>query len=245
MEDNNMMNGNTMLPVSIPLGSNDGAFGGNGFDDIIALAIIAMIFGWNGNGNGIFGGGGMGANANYVLTSDFATIQRQLSDGFGGVEKGLDTIRNGLCDGFYTEAQMVNGVNTNIFQTGNEIQKMIQSDTIANMQNVNALQAQLADCCCENQKATMQAQYNLATESCATRQAIADAKAEILDYLTQDKIATLTAENQFLKSENRLCANNAYILGELKPKLPIPAYNVPNPFCGCGYGYNQFGTTIA
>ena len=77
------------LPVSIPLGlNNGGGFGnGNGFDDIIALAIIAMIFGWNGNG-GVFGGAG-GAQNGYILQNDFATIQRQLSDGFNSIDNAF------------------------------------------------------------------------------------------------------------------------------------------------------------
>ena len=122
------------LPVSIPLGVNGGSgFGnGSGFDDIIALAIIAMIFGWN-NG-GIFGGGNSsGAATNYVLSSDFATIQRQLSDGFGATESKLDSISNGICSLGYDQLNQMNGISTNIMTVG------------------NAIQTQLADCCCKTQ----------------------------------------------------------------------------------------------
>ena len=62
--------------------SNNCGFGdGNGASWIIIFLIFAFT-GWGRNGNGLFGNGS-GASDNYVLASDFANIQRQLSDGFG------------------------------------------------------------------------------------------------------------------------------------------------------------------
>lgn len=65
----------------------------------------------------------------------------------------------------------------------------------------------------------------------------------ILDYLCQDKIASLTAENQTLKFAASQQAQNAYLVDQLGPKVPIAAYQVPNPFvpygysaCGCNTG---------
>lgn len=101
--------------------------------------------------------------------------------------------------------------------------------------------------------------YTIATEDCATRQAIADnARAivdncnanfrSMMDYFTQDKIATLTAENQNLKFAASQDRQNALlttvmsqqtdtILNRVNPR-PIPAYQVANPnvgvnCCGC------------
>ena len=117
--------------------NNDGMFGGNGVWWIIILFLFAFL-GW---GGGYGGNGTQGAANNYVLASDFATIQRQLSDGFGGVEKGIDTVRNGLCDGFYTTAQQFNTTNTNV------------------MQGFNATQAAIKDCCCQTQQNIKDTQY--------------------------------------------------------------------------------------
>lgn len=58
----------------------------------------------------------------------------------------------------------------------------------------------------------------------------------ILDFLTNDKIASLTAENQSLKFAASQQAQNAYLVQHLSP-APIPAYQVPNPYTG-SYGYN-------
>lgn len=137
---------------------------------------------------------------------------------------------------------------------------------LAIMQEGNARQAgqtalatQLASCCCENKQLIGDLKYTIATEDCATRQAIADnARAivdncnanfrSMMDYFTQDKIATLTAENQSLKFAASQDRQNALlttvmsqqtdtILNRVNPR-PIPAYQVANPnvgvnCCGC------------
>ena len=65
--------------------------------------------------------------------------------------------------------------------------------------------------------------------------------------MTQDKIATLTAENQTLKFAASQSAQNAFITAnqeaqtaELIRRLgrdcPVPAYVVPNPNCCYNYG---------
>ena len=110
----------------------------------------------------------------------------------------------------------------------------------------------MSQCCCDQkyQSATQAADlnYRLAEQSCQTRQAIADSTTaitanqdantrSILDFLTQDKIATLTSENQSLKFAASQAAQNAYLVEALNPS-PIPAYQVPNPYTGA-YGYRS------
>jgi hypothetical protein len=65
---------------------------------------------------------------------------------------------------------------------------------------------------------------------------------QILDFLTQDKIASLTAENQGLKLAASQANQNAFItanqeaqtarlINALQAPTPVPAYFVPNPNC--------------
>lgn len=96
--------------------NGDGMFGDNGAWFIVLFLIFAA-FGWGGNGwggNRGNGSNGSGVLDNYVLASDFATLQRQLSDNFSNLTSQTRYIQNGLCDGFYNQAQLINGVNTNI-----------------------------------------------------------------------------------------------------------------------------------
>ena len=76
--------------------------------------------------------------------------------------------------------------------------------------------------------------YNLATQACETRQAIANSTREILDFLVKDKIAALQAENADLRLAASQVRQNAYLVNELRP-APVPAYAVPNPYAGYGF----------
>lgn len=245
------------MPVMPATGSgygSNGAFGDGGWLWFIVV-IFAIFGGWGGNG-----WGGNGSNSSYYTDS---ALQR----GFDtqSIIGKLDGINNGLCDGFYAVNNGMlngfNGVNTNILQTGYGIQQAINADTVAGMQNANALQAQLAQCCCDTREAIQGVNYNMATNTCAlqntmnnnTRDIIDSQNAgtrAILDYLCQDKIATLQAENNDLRraaSQDRqnallttaMSAQTQQIINAVNP-APIPAYQVPNPNvyygCGCNTG---------
>lgn len=99
-----------------------------------------------------------------------------------------------------------------------------------------------AKCCCETQRliergfcdVTHQMSNNtrdiIDNNNCNTR--------AILDFLVKDKIDALRDENAALKLSASQMAQNNYIIGQLRP-TPVPAYNVPNPYCcnaGCGCG---------
>jgi hypothetical protein len=120
---------------------------------------------------------------------------------------------------------------------------------------------QISDCCCTTQRAIDGVNYNMAKGFCdlgnviqsTTRDVIENQNANsraILDFLTNDKIATLTAENQSLKFAASQAAQNAFITAnqeaqtaELIRRLGRDCV-VPNPNCcypasafsGCGCG---------
>lgn len=255
-----MFNGNN-TPFTMPvMPANTGGYGNGGaWGDgnwIWILVVFALLFGWGNNGWGGFGGGNGGG---YVAT---AATQADIQRGFDNqaVISKLDGITNGLCDGFYAVQTGMNGINTNIMQTGFGIQQAINADTVSGMQNTNAIQstlanmaAQNASCCCETQRQIERGfadtNYNMATQACQTRQAIADSTRSILDYLCQEKISTLQAENNDLRraaSQDRqsallttaMSAQTQQIINAVNPTA-IPAYVVPNPNAyayGCNTG---------
>lgn len=196
-------------------------------------------FGGFGNGNG------SGATDNYVLASDFATIQRQLSDGFGDLTAQSRYIQNGLCNGFYNmNTSLLNGfsgVNNAIMTNGYETRNAIQG-----------VSSQLADCCCKTQSAIQGVNYNLATNTCNlqntmnmnTRDIVDTVNAnyralhdEIVANRIEDKNAQIQAQQNeinALRLSASQSAQNAYLLSELKP-CPSPSYIVPNPNCCYNY----------
>lgn len=283
--------GNCGVPITMnvePAGtSNNG--GNNGWGDngawwIIIFVLFFAFGGWGNNGWGNNGGGNGGA-VPYMVGSTYtdAAIQRGFDN--QAVISKLDGINSGLCDGFYAVnsailnaqsgiqnslCQGFNSVNTNIMQGNFGLQQAINGAAVANMQGQNALQAQLADCCCENRAAIAQVRYDMAQDTCAlqntmntnTRDIIDSQNAgtrAILDYLCQDKIATLQAENQSLKlaasqanQNNVLMAamdsNKAEILRKTGAECPTAAYIVqpptpvtfPTNCCG-GVNYAAYG----
>ena len=218
--------------------NNGGMFGG-GWEGLLGLIVILGVLngGWGGGfgGFGVFGGGGNGAATRADINAGFQ---------FNDLQNGIRGLERGLCDGFY-------GVQNSF----------------------SNLSSQLAQCCCDNRAATADLKYTIANENCATRNLmqtntrdIIDSQnagtRAILDFLTQDKIATLTAENQSLKFAASQARQNDYLsavadsktaelIRRLGADCPTPAYvvqpptpvNFPTNACGTfagwgGYGFN-------
>lgn len=218
------------MPVAPVNSSNGGGFGwgGEGSWFIIILFLFAFL-GWGNGGWGNNGNSG-GVVDGYVLTSDFANVERK-----------IESVNQGLCDGFYQQAQLVNGANMAMANGFAQAELSRSNQQAALMQQLNAMQMQAANCCCENRAAIAQVRYDMATQACDTRNTVQNATRDIidannqnsraiLDFLTQSKLSDLQAENQGLKLAASQAAQNSYLVSQLRPS-PIPAYTVQNPYC--------------
>lgn len=216
------------MPVA-PTSANSG-FGGFGGDGWWMILFVIILFGWGGNG---WGGNNGGVMDGYVLTSDFANLERK-----------LDSVNSGLCDGFYAmNTGMLNGFAnvtqavTSGFQTA-ELSKCNQQAAL--MAQLNAMQMQAQECCCENRAAIAQVRYDMATQACDTRNTIQNSTRDIidnansnskaiLDFLVNSKMQDLQTENQNLKLAASQAAQNNYLVSQLRP-CPTPAYITCNPW---------------
>jgi hypothetical protein len=207
------------MPISY--GYNNG-WGNGDFGGIWGLLAIAIIFGgFGGNGFG-WGNNGNGyqqtANVESSIHSALDTLQ---------ITNKLDGITTDLNTDF---GNVINAITTNGYEN-----RLAMNDLGFNMQN----------CCCQTRETinavgnTLGAQmadlkYTIATEECATRQAAADNTQRIIDFMTQEKLATLTAENVALRGELSQNAQTNTIVNALRTPNPVPAYVVSNPYgCGC------------
>ena len=260
----NNSNGFTMPVAPIAYGNN-GGFGGFG-DDWLALIVILALFG--GYGNGGFGfGGGFGGNrggfepcatqADVRAAVDQQTLISKLDQQTYGLADATYSLNNAITSGFH-------GVDNAICNLGYQTQS-----------GFNGLSAQLAQCCCDTGRAIergfAETNYNMATQACDTRNLIQNTTRDIidnanannralLDFLVNDKISTLQAENQSLKFKASQAEQNAFItanqqaqtaelIRRLGADCPTPAYVVqppqpvtfPTNCCGqfSGYGYNN------
>lgn len=239
----------TAADVAAVTRNNDGGTFGNDW----AWIVILLLFGWgNGRGFGGFGGG-------YGMPCGSPATTEQLAAGFNNsaVLASLNDIKLGQANAINYNNQGFNGLNTSILQGFNGVERGFCD-----------ISHQISNCCCDTKQAIGDVKYTIAQEGCDTRHAIYNSSRDIidnanansraiLDFLTQDKISTLTAENQALKFQASQSAQNAFITAnqeaqtaELIRRLgrdcPVPAYVVPNPNCcynanvafgnGCGCG---------
>lgn len=218
-------------------GNGNNGFGFGSWGDLAALLVVAGLFGGGGWGFGGFGGGG-GAGLQGIAT------RADINEGFAlqNITGGITAIQQGICDATYSLNNAItsgfHGVDTGLCN----------------------LQHSLDQCCCTTQRAIDGINYNMATQFAAlgntlcrnTRDIIDNQNANtrsIMDFLVNDKIATLTAENQSLKFAASQANQNAFFVAnqeaqtaELIRRLgptPVPAYTVPAPYPYCGNGYNS------
>lgn len=247
------MSYNEAIPV-VDVAGNGGNHSFLGGDGLAAIIIIALLFGWGrngcGNGGGDAGSAGSGAAmAGYVLTSDFANIERK-----------IDGVNNGLCDGLYAQAQLINGVQQNMSNGFMSAELSRANQQAALMQQLYGMQRAADNCCCENRAAIAQVRYDMATQACDTRNTVQVAARDIidnqnagtravLDFLTSSRLRDLEAENSTLKLAASQAAQNdtlkTYMSGQFayyNPR-PVPSFSVPAPFqyTGCGNGYGNCG----
>lgn len=236
--------------------NGDGMFGDNGAWFIVLFLIFAA-FGWGGNGWGNNRGNGSNGSGSvmdsYVLASDFATIQRQLSNGFSDLTAQSRYIQNGICDSAYENAQLINITNQNIANGIYTLNSAITNSGYDTRTAINNLSSDLASCCCQTQRAIDGVNYNMATNTCAlqntmnmnTRDIVDTVNAnyralhdEIVANRIEDKNAQIAAQQNEINAL-RLSASqanqNQYLIDQLKP-CASPAYLVPNP--NCCYNYN-------
>ena len=223
-----------------------------------------FAWGWGGNGFGGFGGGnsatqGAITRSDLCMSESFQDVKREIQNANDAVNLGFSNLNSTICNQQYDTARMINGLE-------NTVQGGFNATNIAMLQGQNAIQAQLAGCCCDLREAVTGVNYNLATQACDTRNTIqngtrdiidnqnANARA-IIDKLTAQELAAKDAQisalnNQLFRADLAASqtAQNQYLVNQLRP-CPIPAYLTCSPFaaaygfngangCGCGCGCN-------
>lgn len=256
---NTQNSGYSLSDIAAVTDRNRGGAFGDGDGGAWWVLILFFLFASGGWGNGW-------GNNSRNTTREEITYGFDMNN----IENGIRGIQQGLCDGFYSQnstmLQGFNGLSAELAANNAGLQQTLCQSfngvNTAMLQGFNGIQAQMSNdalvaqqCCCETQNLInsnfANLNYNLATQNCETRRAISDSTRDIidsqnngtraiLDFLTQDKIATLTAENQSLKfaasqaNQNvalgaMMDANTAEIIRRVSTPCPVPAYVVPNP----------------
>lgn len=224
MADNDFSSGYA-VGVSEGRNNSNGMFGDGNW--LWIIVVFALLFGW--------GNGGFGGNR-------------------GGQGSAIDGVNNGLCDGLYAQAQLVNGVQQSMANGFAQAELSRSNQQAALMHQLYTMGAANQQCCCETQRQMERGfadiNYNMATQACDTRNTVQTAARDIidaqnagtravLDFLTQDKLATLQDENQSLKLAASQANQNNYLAGVMSQETNRIINRVAG--CGCNSGYNGCG----
>lgn len=261
------LNNYDLSDIAAAIGNRNGD--GLGGDNGILWLLLFILIGGFGNrgygGGGGYGAGGIGGNELYpwlnqqqnvndgfrdqMLGTSVNGIQQSVTNGFAGVNQSL-------CSGFA-------GVNSNISNGFMQTQ-------MGMLQGFNGVQAQQAQCCCDNQLAMANQTATILAENCADRAALSDGVRDIIaanqagtqriiDKMCDQELQAERRENDNLRQQINMMnlaasqsAQTAQLLADnfaqtnaleqyLAP-VPRPAYIVQNPNC-CqqGFGYGGCG----
>lgn len=237
----NQNGGYSLADIAAATGDrNNSGWGGDSGAWWIIILFLFCFAGWGGNGFGNGGYNGATTTSSVREEIDAASLRSMLSD-----------LNTNTANGFYNlnTTGLTNAATTNEYVNGGirSIQSDICNLNTTNLQNkfdiatlLNQMSATQAQCCCENKQLINQSfadlNYNLATLACQNRQTTVDNARDIiqanndntraiLDFLVNDKITTLTTENQALRSAQSQAEQNAYLISQLRPQAN-PAYIV-------------------
>lgn len=240
-------------------GNNGGLFGGNN-DWLAALFLLPLFGGaWGGFGGfgggigallpwlfmGNWGGNNCGGNCASQADVRAAVDQQTLiskidqqtygmADVYNGLSRDINanfrTLDGAICNLGYQAQQGFSGIGAQLAQCCCDIERAIDGNTNANTMNTMNIQRQISDCCCDLEKANMENRFAAQTNHCGTLQAIDKLGDRIIGYMANADTQRLRDENQALRLSASQAAQNAYLIGQLRPS-PIPAYQVDNPYC--------------
>jgi hypothetical protein len=175
------------------MNNGGGFFGNNAWEGIIALIVVAAIFG-NGNGNGLFGGGNNNNAEREMLMSAIQRNGVDLSQLAQSINCSNDRLRDAIGD---VSTQICNFAG----QNGLSFQQVINSI----LTSQNSISAQLAECCCKTQNAILESNYLTERGFCNTNQTLAKGFSDI-GYAFRDQTCNL---------EKAGSANTAAIIAKL------------------------------
>ena len=240
MEDNGFATG-----YAVGRDSTNGGGYGNGsgfFGNDWAWIVILLLFGYNGRGFGGFGGGygGGGIGENYVLATDFATIERKIDAVNAGIcdstfalnnniNQNFRNVDNAVCNLGYQALQNTNAIQSQLADCCCGIKGEIKDVAYGNERNSWNISKQISDCCCDLEKMNMQNRFDAQAYNCNTLQAIDKVGDRIIDYLANEKTQALRDENFALRLQASQAKQNEFLISRLGEKCPEPAYIVQPP----------------
>lgn len=198
------------------LGGGLGGFGGFGSGGILPWLLFS---------NGGFGGGCTAPCATQAdvrnavdqqtLISKLDQQTYGLADTFTALNNNLNSnfrgIDNAVCTLGYQNQAGINAISAQLAECCCDVKGAIKDGTTQGVMNTNTLSRQISDCCCDLEKMNMQNRFDAQAYNCNTLQAIDKLGDRIIDYMSNEKVQALRDENQALRLSASQAAQNSFI----------------------------------
>ena len=214
---NHTTSGYSLSDIAAVTGGNNR--NGNGWGDGEWWIILLFLFafgGWGRGGYGVGNGGASGAGypcasaldvrsavdqqtliskldqQTYGLADSTYALNSAIMTGFHGVD-------NAICNLGYQNQAGFTALGSQLASCCCDLNGAIKDGVTQSVMNTNAIQTQIASCCCDLERANLINRFDAQNYNNNTLLAIDKLGDRIIDFMTQDKIAALTSENQALK----------------------------------------------
>lgn len=202
---------------------------------------LFFLLAWGGDGFGGFGRG----NGQQAAWTNGALTRADLQEGFSfnDLQRSVAGVQNGLCDGFYAQAQNISNLNTAMLQGFNASQMGMMQGFNGVQAGLTAVGTQIQECCCNTQNGLQQLAYENAKNTCDIINAQSQNTQRIIDIMTQNQIQDLRDRLSDANMQLSNQAQSANLIDALRP-VSRPAYITCSPYqampfngngCGCGY----------
>lgn len=195
---------------------------------MLSAADIAAV-----TNNGCNDGWGLGGGGLVSLLVLFALFS---SGGFGwgnrAVEGRYATVEdlNSSANATRIENQ-IQGIGSTQLTQFNNITNAVSTLGYETLKNFNALETQLAECCCATQRAVDSVKFDMANYASAINANVTAQVQSVKDMISQDKIASLQNQVNQMYLSSQLCGVMRYPMAATYTAGCAPfAYNVA---CGC------------
>lgn len=244
-------------------GNGFGFGGDSGAWWIVILFLFAFMGngwggGYGGNGNALNADIQRGFDQS-ATTNQISQLQAQVGNGFADAAvancQGNANITQAITNSQYANTLAINGAKDTLALGLNQIAMANQQGFNDNRAGQADLKYTIATEACADRQAVSDGIRDLMAQSTANTNAIVQSQTQglqnIMDKLCQLELDGVKQENERLRTQLNMAslaasqtaqtaqilqgqnAQAQYVVGQCCPK-PVPAYNVPNPNCGCG-----------
>lgn len=169
----------------------------------------------------------------YTTNLAITNLGTQMQQGFCSADRAnlqsFNQLQNQLCQGFNGIQSAISQTNYNMKDCCCETRESIMQSNFNNQSNFNALQNQLASCCCELGRGQENIKYALAQQTCDIM-ANADKNTDrIINHLVQNEMENLRTELQAAQFQLSQNSQTRALIDQLQP-CPKPAYLTCSPY---------------